>query len=366
MAPSGRIVTLDEVARTSGVSRATASRALNGRDRVSPEVRHRVRLVAKALGYRPNPAARSLASGRSGALGLVLPTVHLGEDPYEANLVTAVAEAATRYGQALMLWLAPIEPSPQMRDEFRTGLVDGLVISGVGFGSQWVEDLIDGPHPSVLVGRHPTRDNMTLVRLDDAAGGRAAVDHLVDCGCRRVAIVLGPSNRTDSDDRLAGYRQALADRGRASAPELVARGDFTLSSGYDAMVRLLPHRPDAVFAANDLMAVGALRAIQDQGLTVPDDVAVVGFDDMAIAANADPPLTTVRHDIKRVGEAAVEMLLRLLDAGDDRPPELEVIPTPLVVRRSTRPVDAPSGRTIHLAPSSPFGAPTSEKQKRRA
>src|SRR6266508_568026 len=218
------------------------------------------------MGYRPNPAARSLASGRSGALGLVLPTVHLGEDPYEANLVTAVAEAATRHGQALMLWLAPVEPSPQMRDQFRTGLVDGLVISGVGFGSQWVEDLIDWPHPSVLVGRHPTRTDVASVQIDNPAGARAAVAHLVAGGCRSVAIVLGPPDRTDSHDRLAGYHQALAEHGLAADPELVVQGDFTMPSGYEAMKRLLPHRPDAVFAANDLMAVGALRAIHEAGV----------------------------------------------------------------------------------------------------
>jgi LacI family transcriptional regulator len=341
-------VTLDEVARASGVSRATASRALNGRDRVSPDVRHRVHLVARALGYRPNPAARSLASGRSGAVGLVLPTVHLGEDPYEANLVTSVAEAATRQGQALMLWLAPVEPSPSMRDHFRTGLVDGLVISGVGFGARWVEDLIDGPHPSVLVGRHPTRTDVVSVQIDNLAGARAAVEHLLAGGSRRVGIVLGPIERTDSQDRMAGYRRALAAHGLEVEPDLVVEGDFTSASGYEAVQRLLPARPDAVFATNDLMAVGALRAIQEHGLRVPGDVAVVGFDDFAVAATTDPPLTTVSHDIRRVGEAAVEALLGLLDPGAE-PPANQVVPAPLVVRQST-----------HPAPVPVTGAPTSK------
>jgi LacI family transcriptional regulator len=343
------VVTLDEVARASGVSRATASRALNGRDRVNPTVRHRVHLVAKALGYRPNPAARSLASGRSGAIGLVLPTVHLGEDPYEANLVTAIAEAATRRGQALMLWLAPVEPSPSMRDQFRTGLVDGLIVSGVGFGARWVEDLIDGPHPSALIGRHPTRTEVVSVEIDNVAGARDAVTHLLAGGRRRIAIVLGPSDRTDSDDRLAGYRSALAEHGVSVDPDLVAAGDFTMASGVEAMQRLLPSRPDAVFATNDLMAVGALRVLQEAELAVPDDVAVVGFDDFAVAASAEPPLTTVRHDIRRVGEAAVEALLGLLEGQDGGAPRRHVVPAPLVVRQST-----------HPAPVAETGAPISK------
>jgi LacI family transcriptional regulator len=351
------VVTLDEVARASGVSRATASRALNGRARVSPDVRHRVHLVANALGYRPNPAARSLASGRSGAIGLVLPTVHLGEDPYEASLVTAIAEAATRHGQALMLWLAPVEPSPSMRDQFRTGLVDGLVISGVGFGARWVEDLIDGPHPSVLIGRHPTRTDVVSVELDNAAGAFAAVRHLLAGGRRRIAIVLGPPERTDSQDRMDGYRQALAEAGLPVEPDLVAEGDFTMPSGVVAMQRLLPSRPDAVFATNDLMALGVLRVLLDEGIAVPDAVAVVGFDDLAVAAAAEPPLTTVRHDIRRVGEAAVEALVGLLDADAEATTEAEsgghvrheVVPAPLVVRQTT-----------HPAPVAETGAPISK------
>jgi LacI family transcriptional regulator len=335
VAGSGRIVTLEEVARTSGVSRATASRALNGRARVSPEVRNRVRIVANAMGYRPNPAARSLASGRSGALGLVIPTGHLVEDPYAAHLVEAVAETATCHDQALMLWLARVEPGPVVRNEFRTGLVDGLVISGVGFGAAWIEDLIDGPHPCVLIGRHPTRTDVATIEVDNAAGAKAAVAHLIETGARRVAIITGPPERTDNQDRVQGYEEALAEHGLDLDDALARPGDFTVESGYEAMRQLLPQAPDAVFAANDPMAVGALRAIGEAGLSVPDDIMVAGFDDLPVAATTDPPLTTVRQDIGLVGESAVEALVRLLD-DDPTDPERVVIPAPLVVRQSTR------------------------------
>ena len=141
-----RAVTLDEVARRSGVSRATASRALNGRERVNPEVRARVQMIADGLGYRPNVAARSLASGRVGVLGLVIPTGHLDRSPYEALLLEAVADAATGSGRGVMLWLAQSAPAPALRDGFRAGLVDGVVISEVALStSSWVEDLFDGP-----------------------------------------------------------------------------------------------------------------------------------------------------------------------------------------------------------------------------
>ena len=150
-----RPVTLEDVARMSGVSRATASRALNGHARVNADVRARVRMIADQLGYRPNSAARSLASGRAGVLGLVLPGGHLISAPYEAHLLEAVADAATASGHGLMLWMAATEPSQSLRDGFRTGFVDGVIVSGVALGSPWVEDLFDGPHPCVLVGRHP-------------------------------------------------------------------------------------------------------------------------------------------------------------------------------------------------------------------
>jgi DNA-binding LacI/PurR family transcriptional regulator len=162
------------------------------------------------------------------------------------------------------------------------------------------------------------------------------VEHLLEGGSRRIAIVLGPAERSDTKDRLAGYRKALAERDVAVDSDLVAQGDFTVLSGYEAMRRLLPQRPDGVFATNDLMAVGVLRALTEAGLRVPDDVAVAGFDDLPIAATTEPALTTVAHDIDVVGEAAVETLLRLLDSDAPRPTEPIVVPAPLLVRQSTR------------------------------
>ncbi len=337
VAARSRAVTLDDVARTSGVSRATASRALNGRARVAPDVRARVTMIARSLGYRPNTAARTLVSGRADIIGLVLPTGHIVNEPYEAHVLEAVAMSATEAGQGMMLWLAAGEPSAAVRQEFHTGIVDGLVISGVALGARWVEELLDGLHPCVVLGRHPERTDVCTVEIDNAGGVHRAVDHLVAGGHRRIAMIRGPEGRVDAEDREAAFRAAIESHDLTAEPQLFARGLFNAATGAEAMEHLLPHQPDAVFAANDLMAVGALQAIRAAGLRVPDDIAVVGFDDLPQAALADPPLTTVRHDIDEVCGTAMRTLLRLVDtANESPPPSRSVVDTPLVVRESTR------------------------------
>ena len=323
----------------SGVSRATASRALNGHARVNADVRARVQMIADQLGYRPNTAARSLASGRAGVLGLVLPGGHLISAPYEAHLLEAVADAATASGHGLMLWMAATEPSQSLREGFRAGLVDGVIVSGVALGSPWVEDLFDGPHPCVLVGRHGTRADIPHIELTNEASAAAAVDHLFAGGGRRIAIILGPADRIDGRDRQVGYERALYRNGVELDTRLVERGEFSIESGYEAMRRLLAHRPDSVFACNDLMAAGALQAIAEAGLHVPDDIAVMGFDDQPIAGRTNPPLSTVGQDVAAIGASAVDLLIKLVTgAASNGETAATTIPGPIVVRQSTRPV----------------------------
>jgi LacI family transcriptional regulator len=333
-----RPVTLEDVARMSGVSRATASRALNGHARVNAEVRARIELVAERLGYRPNTAARSLASGRAGVLGLVLPAGHLITAPYEAHLLEAIADAATASGQGLMLWMATTEPSKELREGFRAGLVDGVVVYGVALGTPWVEDLFDGPQPCVLVGRHPARTDIARIEMTNEASAAGAVDHLVAGGGRRVAVILGPSDRIDGRDRHVGYERALYRNGIEVDTRLVERGEFTIESGYEAMRRLLAHNPDSVFACNDMMAAGALDAIHEARLRVPEDIAVIGFDDLPIATRTTPALSTVRQDLAAIGAAAVDVLIRLVHCDDPPPPTVTAVDGSLVIRGTTRPV----------------------------
>jgi DNA-binding LacI/PurR family transcriptional regulator len=271
--------------------------------------------VAESLQYRPNRAARSLASGRSGVIGLVLPVDQLVNDPYGAILINGVAQSAAARDHGLMLWMTHKEPGATVRELFSGGLVDGLVISAIALGDTWVEKLLDGPLPTVLVGRHPNRSDTDMVEIDNTAAARLVVEHLIGLGHRRIATITGPEERSDAMARLATFHTVLAEHDLEAPPELVVKGDFSPWSGLSAMVRLLPHRPTAVFAANDQMALGALEAINLAGLRVPDDISVAGFDDFPAALVSNPPLTTVGQDVDLVADRAVAHLISLLGTG---------------------------------------------------
>lgn len=193
--------------------------------------------------------------------------------------------------------------------------------------------LIDNQKPFVLVGRHPSKPEVNYVDSDNENGAWAAVAHLLRLGRQRVATITGPSNMVAGADRRAGFVRALRERGLALDPDLLAEGDFTEAGGYLAMQRLLPHKPDALFAASDMMAQGALRALREAGRRVPEDVAVVGFDDIPTAARLEPPLTTVRQPIQRLGTTAVELLIELIDQPGSAPRRV-LLATEFVIRKS--------------------------------
>jgi LacI family transcriptional regulator len=327
-------VTLAVVARVSGVSPATASRALNGRSGVDPEVAARVTAVARSLGYRPNAAARLLASGRSGVIGLVMSSNQLVCGEYGPHIVRALTEACTVRGLGVMLWLLKPEPDGIVRDVRAGRLVDGFVVTGVGFGTPWVEELIDGPQPCVLIGRHRNRPGAAVVEPDNYGGAFAAVDHLVSTGRHRIATITGPVSSSDSRDRFRGYCNALEAHGLPIDPVLIERGDFRSPSAESLTSHLLAHRPDAIFAANDLMAIGVHRAVVAAGLRVPDDIAIAGFDDLPDANRSisTPLLTSVRQDLEAMATSALEVLDAMLSGGG---PQHRVVPTHLVVRKST-------------------------------
>ncbi len=330
---------LADVAAAAGVSLATASRALNGRARVDPAVRARVRAAAEKLGYEPNRAARSLVWGRSGVVGLVLPSERLTDDPHAALLLSSLAEEVRRREKSLLLWLTRKERPGVVLDALRSGLAEAVLVAGVAVGEPWVEELLTSPYPVVLLGRHPMLTDLPSVSVDDRAGGRAAVAHLLRAGRRRIALVGGTLGRLDAADRAAGCRAALA----GSAGRLVATGvgDFTEDGGEAAMERLLQAAEpgagppfDGVFAASDLMARGAMRALGRHGWRVPEDVAVVGFDDLPLAATTVPPLTSVRQDLDAVALAALDLVDALLDRTTATPPAPVVLTPQLVVRAS--------------------------------
>ncbi|HRE29346.1 MAG TPA: LacI family DNA-binding transcriptional regulator [Anaerolineales bacterium] len=325
------------VAKAAGVSRSTVSRVINDDPNVNAATRERVWSAIHTLDYQPNRVARGLASGRTQVLGLVIPqgVATLFSDPYFAILIQGISTACSRLDYSVMLWLA--EPDHERRTIHQVlhgGLIDGVIVSSMLADDPIIAALVERRMPCVLVGRHPDHPEISTVDTDNLSGARAAVTHLLRLGRRRVATITGPQNMIAGADRCAGYSLALRDAGFSADPALIVESDFTEAGGYRAMQQLLPHHPDAVFAASDLMALGALRALQHGGLRVPEDVAVIGFDDIAAAALADPPLTSVRQSIQQLGHSAVELLLTQLDGSRITGPEHRVFPPTLVVRRS--------------------------------
>jgi LacI family transcriptional regulator len=327
---------LEEIAKISGVSRSTVSRVINNEPNVRERTRHKVMEVVRQLNYHPNAAARSLAAGRTRVLGLVIPmgVSALFTDPYFPILIQGISSTCNANDHSVMLWLAEPEYERRtIRQIMHSGLVDGVIVSSMLADDPLVQALSEGQLPFVLVGRHPTNSQISYVDVDNQNGAREAVAHLLRLGRHRVATITGPLNMIVGADRRDGYLAALRERGLIADPNLIVEGDFTEAGGYAAMRRLLPHKPEAVFAASDVMAQGALRAVREVGWRIPDDVALVGFDDMPFASRMEPALTTVRQPIHRLGSVAVETLISLIEE-DNRQPRHVVLPTQLVMRQS--------------------------------
>lgn len=327
---------LEQIAKLSGVSRSTVSRVVNNDPNVNAVTREKVMQVVRRVNYVPNAAARGLAAGRTHVIGLVIPmgVSTLFTDPYFPLLIQGASSACNAHDYSVMLWLAePEYERRQIRQIMYSGLIDGVIIASMLTNDSLVQALIDGSLPFMLVGRHPTDSRVNYVDADNVNGARDAIRHLLRMGRTRIGLINGPMNMIAGTDRLAGYTQALRERGQLVQPELITDGGFSEAGGYLAMQQLLPRQPDAVFAASDAMAIGALRVLHEAGLRVPEDVALIGFDDMPFAARSDPPLTTIRQPTYRMGGLAVETLLDLIEHPDS-PPHHIVLPTELVVRAS--------------------------------
>jgi DNA-binding LacI/PurR family transcriptional regulator len=338
--------TLEAVAARAGVSRATVSRVVNGSTGVRPSLAERVNRAVEELGYVPNHAARTLVTRRTGAVAVVIPEpeVRIFSDPFFFRQIRGISKELTANDTQLVLLL--IEGSGDY-ERIARYLAGGHVDGALAF-SLHTEDPIPAitRHagiPTVYGGRpvwtaEPEQRAVPYVDADNRGGAREAVRLLRSLGRRRIAHIAGPLDQTSGTDRLDGYRDVLG----AGRDALVAQGAFTPESGADAMAELLDRSPDldAVFAANDLMASGALRVLKERGRSVPDEVAVVGFDDMdSVAPSTDPPLTTVRQDVEGQGRLMTRLLLAGLagrgnTAEAARAQESVIMPTTLVRRAS--------------------------------
>lgn len=338
---------LEDIARKTGVSRSTVSRVVNNHPSVSDEVRQRVLAAIEETGYRPHAAARTLASQRSATLGLILPQ-SVGAfftDPYYPHLIKGIAQACNQHEYTLALFLVATQEDEQrvFPRLARQGLLDGVIIQSGHRGDQWIIGrMVDAKIPLVVAGRPFCYDNVSYVDVDNINAAYSAVVHLVRLGRRRVATITGPLASTVGIDRLEGYRKALVERGLTPDETLIVEGDFTEGGGFYAMQRLLPARPDAVFAASDIMALGAMRAIRQAGLRIPDDIAIVGFDDLPLASQAEVQLTTVRQPVVPLGIQTVELLLDIIENGIE-PPRRIILGTELVVRASCGASSTPRG-----------------------
>ncbi|MFD1718325.1 LacI family DNA-binding transcriptional regulator [Georgenia deserti] len=311
--------TLDDVARAAGVSRSTASRAINGGSRVSPEAQAAVDDAIARLGYAPNRAARSLVTRRTGSIALVVPEpdARILTDPFLAGVLRGVSQALVGTDLQLVLLIARPDERPGGPARYlRSGHVDGAVVASHHREDRLEDQLADGRLPVVFVGRPFDDRNLPYVDVDNVAGGRTAAERLLGRGCRSIATITGPLDMTAALDRLDGWRAALEEAGLAA--DLVADGDFTVEGGARAMDRLLAEHPqiDGVFAASDLMATGAMQVLQAAGRRIPEDVAVVGYDALGAAERTSPRLTTLRNPVVEMVSAATAVLL---DAVEGHP-----------------------------------------------
>lgn len=332
-------VTLRELARRSGVSTATVSRALNDRADVSEATRERIRRLAGELGYAPNEPARTLVRRRSDTIGLLWDTWHESQGlhhPFLQGLLSSVRTALSDAGYHLMLLTTagPGDPDGVYVQAVRRHSLEGVIVMGRPADDRALRVLAASGTP--CAGLDVTLDGprTASVTSDNAAGAGTAVSHLHALGHRRIATVTGPPELPPAAGRLAGFHAACDRLGVPAREEYVVTGDFFLESGRRAVHRLLalPEPPTALFAAGDLMAVGALRAAAEAGRSVPHDLAVVGFDDIDAATLVSPALTTVAQDRRALGAAAVAALRDLLGPGPAGRRAPSVVPTRLVVR----------------------------------
>lgn len=331
--------TIKTVAARAGVGRTTVSRVINGSDLVSDEARAAVLAAIAELNYVPNSVARGLVTSRTNAIALVIPESEsrLGSEPYFSAVIRGVSAALAATKTQLQLVLIRDQGElDQLTATVAARRVDGVLLVSVHADDPLPGLLEDMGLPTVLAGRRSPGETLSHVHSDNPQGAATAVRHLLDRGRRTITTIAGPQDMDVGRQRLLGWRDALAEAGRDHGEPLVTVADFTEEGGERAMRRLLAEVPglDAVFVASDVMAAGALMECRRQGVRVPEDVAVIGFDDSIIARHTNPPLTSVRQPVEQIGETIARVLLEEI-AEPDAPRRHVVLPTELVVRDSS-------------------------------
>jgi DNA-binding LacI/PurR family transcriptional regulator len=340
-------VTLAHIAAAAGVTSMTVSRVMNGSGYVNSATRERVVKVAREMNYRRNGLARALKRQRTETIGLVLGDI---ANPFAAELSRGVREVLEKRGYTLFICISEHSAKEDVEafNSLADHRVDGVIVAtrASEMGNDRLNEMIAGGIPASLIGRDFQHPHVDLVTADNLKGGYEATRHLIDLGHKRIGFIGVSLTRSVGLRRFRGYLEALNEHGLGVEEELVVGdhsgkdqmpGYSTEEMGFEGMTKLLQmkRRPTAVFARNDFTAVGALNAIKKAGLTVPDDIAVVGYDDIPLAAHTSPPLTTVRQPAREEGRVAAEFMLQRIEHGPDRPRTERVFECELVVREST-------------------------------
>lgn len=329
-------VTIRDVAKAAGVGQATVSRVLNSSGYVHPDTRERVQQAATALGYVPNYLARSLVSRSTATVGLILPDI---TNPFFPGITRGAEDAASARGYTVFLCNTDNDPAMEVQDvrKLRERLVDGIIFVGATDRRELLASLQADGVPVVVTDRQVENLDVDMVLVDNTLGALLACRHLIELGHRVIAHAAGHLGTRTGQDRLTGYRQAIEEANLGFSEALVIRGDYSVESGQHAAQVLLGRtpRPTAIFCGNDLTAMGVLRAAEAAGLVVPDDLSLVGFDDVQMASLLRPALTTVRQPAYDMGRLAMEMLLERI-AGQAGSARRTIFQPELVVRSTTR------------------------------
>lgn len=331
-------LTIEDIAKLAGVSRSTVSRVINGSPNVRPVVRNRVQEVISAHGYTPQAAARQLVTQRTRTIGLILPdsAYQLFGNPIFAQMGQGVSQVCAQEGYVSMQFMGQRNMEEQtLFSLLRSRHFDGVVLISGEYDDPRPAFLKNAGIPYVRIGRDPNHDDLKYVDINNVEAVRTAVEHLIKLGHRRIAMVKGLARDTSSADRYEGYKQALHEAGIPLDEELVGDGDWTAACGYKFTLRFLQlaSSPTALFSSNDMMAAGVVRAAHERGLRVPDDLAIVGFDDLDQTTMIFPELTTIRQPCVEMGMRAAELLIDQLEHGDEEPAHV-ILPTTLVIRAS--------------------------------
>jgi LacI family transcriptional regulator len=341
------MTTIHDIAKRSGVSVGTVSNVINNRLSVKDQTRRRVRRAISALNYNPNRVAKSLASGRTQTLAFIVPDIC---NPFFPEMVRGAIDTANLHGYELFLANIDNDPRKEIQyiENFIARGVDGLIIVTSDCSSEQVDQITRLNTQVVIVDREIKDLHRDLVIVDNHACGYQAAQHLLAGGSEPIGMIMGPLQTSTAQQRLKGARAALAARKRFD-PDLVVSGTYTFESGFKLMQALLqdPKRVGGVLCANDMIAIGAIKAIQNAGRKVPQDVSVIGIDDIMLSRLVDPPLTTVRQPTFELGAVATRMILERIEGRTTGVPRKVILPGELVVRHSTRqPLGPPGERQV--------------------